>query len=131
MGLMGELTLRENAEYPLRLARRKDKPDDLEALLQRLGIAAIADRFPHQASLGEQQRAAVARALILEPPLVLLDEPTSHLDSERARALFAELLAAADRGTACLVATHARDVVRNAARVVAMEEGSLRESDHA
>jgi putative ABC transport system ATP-binding protein len=128
LGLIGEFTLRENVEYPVRLARADAEASRrVEALLEESGIAAIADRFPHQASLGEQQRAAVARALVLDPPIVLLDEPTSHLDRARASELFGELLVTSRRGTCCLIATHARDVVSAATRVLQMEDGHLSE----
>ena len=125
LGLLGEFTLRENVEYPLRFTRNDD--GDVEGLLSRLGIAKVADRYPHQTSLGEQQRAAVARALVLRPPVVLLDEPTSHLDTARARTVLQELVDAARRGTACLIATHARELVANASRVIVMQDGRLQE----
>ena len=125
LGLLGEFTLRENVEYPLRFAGR-DR-NDVEGLLTRLDIEKVADRYPHQASLGEQQRAAVARALILQPPVVLLDEPTSHLDTGRTQTVLQELVAAARRGAACLIATHARELVEHASRVVLMQDGRLEE----
>jgi ABC-type lipoprotein export system ATPase subunit len=126
LGLLSEFTLRENVEYPLRFADRQR--DDVERLLVRLGIEKVANRYPHETSLGEQQRAAIARALVLRPPVVLLDEPTSHLDAGRANAVVQELVAAAGRGTACLIATHARELVEHASRVVRIDDGRLEES---
>jgi ABC-type lipoprotein export system ATPase subunit len=104
-GLLAELTVRENVEYPLRLARR---PGDgrVEELLDALALADLADRFPHEASIGQQQRAALCRALVVSPRLLLVDEPTGHQDAASALAVAAALRDAADAGTACLVATH-------------------------
>jgi ABC-type lipoprotein export system ATPase subunit len=129
LGLLGEFTLRENVEYPLRFTRHD--AGDVDGLLTRLGIDRVANRYPQQTSLGEQQRAAVARALVLRPPVVLLDEPTSHLDTARAKTVFQELVDAADRGTACLIATHARDLIAHATRVIVMRDGRLQEPSDA
>ena len=125
LGLLDEFTLRENVEYPLRFST--GERDAVDGLLSRLGLEKVADRYPRQTSLGEQQRAAVARALVLRPPVVLLDEPTSHLDTARARTVFEELIGAARRGTACLIATHAPELVAHATRVIVMRDGRLQE----
>jgi len=120
------LTLAENAELPLALAGRADARARALAALERLGLAALARRFPGQVSSGQQQRAAVARALAGEPALLLLDEPTAHLDSEAAGGLV-ELVAGLvrERGVAALLASHDPAVLARCDRRLALRDGLL------
>jgi len=105
--LVPELSVRENIELPARLAGRlSERGPHIEHLLAELGLAELADRYPHETSVGQQQRAALARALALEPQVVLVDEPTSHQDPFFRDRVWSLLLAATERGTSCLVATH-------------------------
>src|SRR5207253_9630115 len=78
LGLLEELSIRENVQLPGRLGGTVDV--DVDELLAELGLSDVADRHPSESSLGEQQRAAVARAVAVAPALVLADEPTSHPD---------------------------------------------------
>lgn len=78
LGLLPELMIGENIGFPLRLGARV--ATDPSELMDQLGIGAVADRPPDETSLGEQQRAAVARALVTSPMLLVADEPTSHQD---------------------------------------------------
>lgn len=87
----------------------------------------LADRYPHQASLGEQQRAAVARALLLRPAVLLADEPTAHQDRGHADRLLDALAGAARDGAAVLVATHDEVAWHRATRVLSMRDGHLTE----
>jgi putative ABC transport system ATP-binding protein len=106
-GLMEELTVRENVEYPARLAERlPELTDRVEELLAGLGLEDLAGRLPVETSIGEQQRTALARALVLSPKLLLADEPTGHQDAGWTERVFLCLRDAAARGTSCLVATH-------------------------
>jgi ABC-type lipoprotein export system ATPase subunit len=126
LGLLEELTVRENVEHPLRLAGVLDDRDDrAEELLERLGLAHLQDRQPRETSLGEQQRAAVARALVRNPRLLLADEPTGHQDAGFANVVFEALRDAAAQGTACLVATHNEQVVPHLDRVLHIADGRL------
>jgi ABC-type lipoprotein export system ATPase subunit len=103
-GLVAELTVSENVELPAR-----GRGDDGHALLARLALEELSDRYPAEISIGQQQRVAVARALRLRPRLLLVDEPTSHQDRDSADLVWSALDEAAAAGTACLVATHEPD----------------------
>ena len=82
LGLFDELSVRENLEYPARLhGRLEELRGRVDELMEDLGIAHLAARYPKETSLGEQQRTAIARALVLSPTLVLADEPTGHQDA--------------------------------------------------
>ena len=127
LGLVEELSVRENVSLPARLTGR-DRTEDIERLLSRLGLSALADRYPLETSLGEQQRTALARALALGPRVVLADEPTGHQDATWADAVFAIFGAAAAEGAACLIATHDPDVARFADRVITIRDGRATEA---
>jgi putative ABC transport system ATP-binding protein len=106
-GLMEELTVRENVEYPARLAKRLlELAGRVDELLGALGLVDLADRLPVETSIGEQQRTALARALVLSPRLLLADEPTGHQDAGWSERVLVALRDAAAAGTSCLVATH-------------------------
>ena len=126
LGLMDELTVRENVEYPARLRRdlagRRDLVDDL---LERLGLAHLQGRPPTETSLGEQQRTAVARAVVLRPALIVADEPTAHQDAAWAASVLATLGDAVVAGSGCIVATHDPDVLASVDRVVRIADGRL------
>jgi len=126
LGLMEELTVRGNVEWPARVAGTlEDASPMIDELLEALGLATFESRFPPETSVGEQQRTALARALVLSPRILLADEPTGHQDHTSARSVFAALRAAAERGTACLIATHNQEVVPHLDRVVAMSDGRI------
>jgi ABC-type lipoprotein export system ATPase subunit len=108
LGLIDDLTVAENLELPMRLAR-DGKVGDVERLLAALGLDTLAGRVPSEISGGEQQRAAVARALVLRPAVLVADEPVAHQDDGFARRVMACIREAADAGTACLVTTHQLD----------------------
>ena len=126
LGLVPDLSLADNVLLPARLARAgADAADRAADLLAAFGLTHLADRYPHQASLGEQQRAAVARALVVRPALLLADEPTAHQDRGHADALLDALVAAARAGTAVLLATHDEVAWSRADRVVSMRDGRV------
>lgn len=127
LGLIDELTVRENIEYPARLAGSLEHHRyAVDQLLERLSLDDLADRYPLQTSVGEQQRTALARALVLTPKLLLADEPTGHQDGANAQRVFRALRAAADRGTCCVIATHNEEVVPVLDRIMEMSDGILR-----
>lgn len=122
-GLVPELTVSENVELPARGHR-----DDGDALLARLALGELRDRYPGEISIGQQQRVAVARALRLGPRVVLVDEPTSHQDRASADLVWSALDDAVSAGTACLVATHEPDARLRADVSWEIEGGRLRRS---
>ncbi len=128
LGLFDELTVRENLEYPARLTGRLDElRERVQALMESLGIEHLHARYPKETSLGEQQRTAVARALVLSPTLVLADEPTGHQDAVSERRVLDAFAQAAAAGAACLIATHNEALSARLDRVLHMADGRLAE----
>jgi putative ABC transport system ATP-binding protein len=128
LGLLADLTLAENVLMPARLSRRLGEFRDRgQALMELFGVAHLAARYPRQASLGEQQRCAVARALLLRPALLLADEPTAHQDAGWTRVLFTAFRELVGAGAVCLIATHDPDTWQYADRVLVMADGELHE----
>lgn len=128
--LIPTLTVEENVRLPLQLNDMLDvdSTDRVAALLEDVGLADRRDSFPDRLSGGEQQRVAVARALIHEPEILLADEPTGNLDYETARDVLdlIERLVHAQRRT-MIVATHDRDLKALADRVLMLQRGVIEE----
>ncbi len=95
-------------------------------MLREVGLEGRADHFPSQLSGGERQRVALCRALLLEPPLLLADEPTGNLDPASAEQVFQLFLALRERtGTTTLLVTHNPDLARRCASILRLEGGHL------
>jgi putative ABC transport system ATP-binding protein len=124
LALFEELTIAENVRLPARL-RAVLGVVSVEALLEDLGLTALASRLPDETSLGEQQRAALARAFVLEPRVLLADEPTAHQDEAWTKAVMRGIRSLASRGAACLVTTHDPDAMEFLDRELAMRDGEL------
>jgi putative ABC transport system ATP-binding protein len=126
LGLLDELTIAENVGLPLRVRDgRAGGGDRVASLLEQLGVDHVAGHRPSEASLGEQQRAAIARALVLAPAALILDEPTAHQDGHATALIVDAVGVAAFEGAAVLVATHDRAVVDIAHRRLGMSDGVL------
>jgi lipoprotein-releasing system ATP-binding protein len=127
--LLPEFSALENVDMPLRIAGRPAAERDAaaRALLSRVGLAARADHRPGALSGGEQQRVAVARALVGRPALLLADEPTGNLDEQTASELHALLREMhAEHGLTSVIATHNSALAAACDRVLRLEGGRLR-----
>jgi cell division transport system ATP-binding protein len=127
--LIKDKTIFENVAYCLRMTGTLEKPLITRAVsrvLHRVGIYGKRDRFPHELSGGEQQRAAIGRALIHQPPVLLADEPTGNLDTETGREVLEVLAQLHLSGTTILVATHDEDLARRyATRTLMLRNGRV------
>lgn len=124
--LLPEFTALENVCIPGWIARRpaRDVTSDARGLLDRLGLSHRMDNKPSELSGGEQQRVAVARALLNRPRIIFADEPTGNLDSENARELHRLFFQLRDElGQTFLVVTHNEELASMSDRVVHMRDG--------
>jgi len=124
--LLPNLTALENVLIPAQLRGRENADARGRKLLERLGIADVADRYPARLSGGQQQRVAIARALINNPTLLLADEPTGALDTHSGEQVM-DLLAQLHRdGQTILLVTHdAKLATRQASRVISVMDGKI------
>ncbi len=125
--LLPQLTLLENVMVPLehlRIARNEGRERALAALNQ-TGIAHLADRFPREVSGGQAQRAAIARALIRNPRVILADEPTGSLDEKTAGEIISLLQKLTNQGVTLVVVTHSQAVAESLSRSVHINQGTI------
>lgn len=132
--LLPYLSVFDNVALPLRLAGRPEASlrADVTEILRWVGLEGRARSTPPELSGGEQQRIAIARAVVHSPDLLVADEPTGNLDTRQARRLLALLAEMNRAGTTVVVATHDKALVaRHPAPALVLEEGRLRDPDHA
>ena len=126
--LLPALSLLKNVMLPMDLVKktpRRERQARAMALLDTVGLADQAHKLPSQVSGGQQQRAAIARALANDPPLLVADEPTGHLDSTTAEDVFQLFLKLVAAGKTMVMVTHSRTLAARGSRVVEIRDGLI------
>ena len=126
--LLHDRTLIENTMLPLEVVgiKAKEAVKRAEEILSQVGILEHKDKFPIQLSGGEVQRAAIARALILSPEILLADEPTGNLDDATSWEIVKLLVDINEKGTTVIMATHDTDIVKRLnKRIIELKEGAV------
>ena len=125
--LIDSLTVFENVELPLQYLKisRAERKLKVDAILSKVGIDHRADHLPQQLSGGQQQRVAVARALVINPKLILADEPTGNLDSKNGEEVMAMLRALNDAGTTGIMVSHSEHDAKYANRIIRLFDGQI------
>lgn len=127
--LWPHLTLYQNITLPLMIQNKDTDNYKLNEFVRLFEMEKFISRYPNQASLGQRQRAAIVRALLLEPKYLLLDEITSSLDVEQVAIILQHLKELAERGIAILTVTHLLHFAQTAAdRIIFMDSGKVIES---
>ena len=125
--LLDTFSLRDNIYLPLVLAGEdyREMEQKIRPIAQALCITELLDKYPYEVSGGQKQRAAVARALITDPKLILADEPTGALDSKAASALLSMFSEINDEGQTILMVTHSAQAASHASRVLFIKDGEV------
>lgn len=126
--LLPKKTLRENVAFALEVCGKNQSKIDkiVTSVMKIVGLQNKMDRYPHEVSGGEQQRAAIARALVHQPKILLADEPTGNLDAINANDIIELLLKINNFGTTVILVTHNREIVnRLNRRVITFDNGTV------
>jgi putative ABC transport system ATP-binding protein len=126
--LLPTLTLLENVMLPMELCRvfpRQTRREQAIRLLQQVGMVDHAAKLPSAVSGGQQQRAAIARALANHPPIILADEPTGNLDSATAASILQIFASLVKEGRTIVVVTHDPDIAAHVSRVIHISDGAI------
>lgn len=124
--LINELTVYENIILPFQLKKKEFKEDLIDKFLVKLKLEEKKNAFPMQLSGGEQQRAAILRALLSEPDIILADEPTGNLDSKNTQMVVGLLRYFSEHmGKTILFITHNMELTKYCSRVIAVKDGKI------
>ncbi len=126
--MLPALSLLDNVVLPMDLADKyspKERRTRAAHLLETVGLADQLDKLPSMVSGGQQQRAAIARALANDPPLLIADEPTGNLDARTAHEVFDHFSQAVDQGKTVIVVTHDKELVKRVPRVIEILDGRI------
>ena len=119
--LVPYLNVRDN----IRMGQLSKDPEAVETMMKRLGLSPRSESFPTMLSAGEQQRTALARAMIHQPAVILADEPTGNLDPENARQVLELLDEYRKQGGTVLMVSHGTDILKYADRVLILKNGKI------
>ena len=127
--LISKLTAEENVELPLiyQGVPKAERQERVKTALEKVGLSRRAKHLPTEMSGGQQQRAAIARALVTRPSLILADEPTGNLDSKTSAEIMEMFHELHRQGNTIVLITHDNDVARQAARSIHIRDGKLTE----
>lgn len=126
--LWPHLTIRENILLPLKV-KNIDRDAELKKFIELFGMGDFIDNYPNQASLGQRQRAAIVRALMLHPKYLLLDEITSSLDVEQVSIVLSHLNVVRDAGIGVLIVTHLINFAEQASdQIIFLDNGEILET---
>lgn len=130
--LIDELTVEENIEAPLLYQKvsSSERKSRVADMLDRFHIVAKKDLFPHQLSGGQQQLVGIARALIIQPTVILADEPTGNLNSAQGREIMETFQALHKQGTTIIQVTHSEQNARYGSRIIHLLDGSIEREEH-
>ena len=129
--LLGELPARENLCIPLNLDGRDPDPAFFQEVTGALGIEKLLDKYPDELSGGEQQRVAIGRALMIQPAILLGDEPTGNLDPATGEEVLGLLKSLAARfGQTVILVTHDMELARQADTVIRLHAGVVQQVEH-
>jgi putative ABC transport system ATP-binding protein len=128
--LIPYLTVLENVKLPMAITGKKAREQDQMArdVLTRVGLTNKADRLPDQLSGGEQERVAIARAIVNKPPILLADEPTGSLDSKTADEIMDLLKELNSEGQTIIMVTHNPEACKHTSRTIQVKDGSCYEN---
>ena len=128
--LIPYLTVLENVKLPMAITGKKAREQDKMAhdVLARVGLANKANRLPDQLSGGEQERVAIARAIVNRPPILLADEPTGNLDSKTAEEIMDLLKELNREGQTIIMVTHNPEACKHTSRTIMVKDGSCFEN---
>ena len=119
--LINYLSVYEN----IALAAMDDKKENINKILDELGILELSSRYPNEISGGQRQRVAVARALVNEPKIIFADEPTGSLDSKNSTIVYELLQDAQKKGTTVVVASHDMQIQSYATKTIRLKDGQI------
>jgi putative ABC transport system ATP-binding protein len=126
--MLPTLTIKENILLPMDLAEiysEKEREERADLLLYEFDLLDSAEKFPHSISLGHQQRAAIARSLANDPPILVADEPTGNLDWETAKSVFKIFEQLIDGNKTIIMVTHDDDLASRAHRKITLSDGII------
>jgi len=119
--LINYLSVYEN----IALAAMDDKKENINKILDELGILELSSRYPNEISGGQRQRVAVARALVNEPKIIFADEPTGSLDSKNSTIVYELLQDTQKKGTTVVVASHDMQIQSYATKIIRLKDGQI------